>query len=375
MDSLVNANVNAPAIASLNKSDLSSFSMTLNNGRVTGWYIEGSGGFGSGVYLLTREGFYDLAQRIRSLPDDKRGYVITPPNGHWTNAKSLGIACGRPGAVACGEPIDIGSGNMFNQVDDYTTVGQNPLAFTRYYNSLATPDTYATSMGQNWRHTYDRYLHILNPSAIYGVTVERPDGQVITFSSNSGTYTTDSDVDYSLTRSGSTWTLTDGDNTVETYTASGTKGTLNSIRLRNGYTQAIGYSSSQICYVSDSYNRQLGFSYSSAGLLTGLTTPDAYNLTYGYVAYASANRLSSVAYNTSPVQSQAYLYENASYPFALTGITDENGNRYATWAYDDTGRAVSSQLAGGVNFTSVSYDDATGNRTVTGPLGIQETYM
>jgi RHS repeat-associated protein len=35
---------------------------------------------------------------------------------------------------------------------------------------------------------------------------------------------------------------------------------------------------------------------------------------------------------------------------------------------------VSSQLAGGVNFTSVTYFDNTGNRAVTGPQGVQETY-
>jgi Domain of unknown function (DUF6531) len=70
--------------------------------------------------------------------------------GQWSSPKSLGLACGRPGAASCGEPIDLGSGNMFYQVEDYATAGQNPLAFTRYYNSLATPDTYATTLGQNW---------------------------------------------------------------------------------------------------------------------------------------------------------------------------------------------------------------------------------
>ena len=33
-----------------------------------------------------------------------------------------------------------------------------------------------------------------------------------------------------------------------------------------------------------------------------------------------------------------------------------------------------SQLPAAVNYTSVYYDDATGNRVVTGPLGIVETY-
>ena len=29
------------------------------------------------------------------------------------------------------------TGNLFEEVTDYTTVGANPLAFTRYYNSVS----------------------------------------------------------------------------------------------------------------------------------------------------------------------------------------------------------------------------------------------
>ena len=53
---------------------------------------------------------------------------------------------------------------MYEWKQDYSTVGQNPLFFTRYYNSLAASDTYAVSLGSpNWRHTFDRYLHIFSP--------------------------------------------------------------------------------------------------------------------------------------------------------------------------------------------------------------------
>jgi Domain of unknown function (DUF6531) len=48
-----------------------------------------------------------------------------------------------------GDPIDVGSGNVFEQVSDYETAGQNKLSFTRYYNSMAVPDAYATVLGQN----------------------------------------------------------------------------------------------------------------------------------------------------------------------------------------------------------------------------------
>ena len=53
----------------------------------------------------------------------------------------------QPGAASCGEPIDLGSGNVFDQVTDYETAGQNKLSLIRYYNSMATTGTYATGMG------------------------------------------------------------------------------------------------------------------------------------------------------------------------------------------------------------------------------------
>lgn len=324
-------------------------------------------GFGEGDYIIRTDGAGNPAALGQT--------TFPSADGDWTNGKSLG----KPWVVAtggccAGDPISIATGNLFEEVQDYATAGQNPLAFTRYYNSMATPDTYATALGSNWRSIFDRTLHIINPSAIYGVTAERPDGRVISFSSSSGVYTPDSDVDYSLTKSGSTWTLKDPNDTTEIYYASGSKALLQSITLRNGYTQAINYASSgQISYVSDSYGRQLGLSYSSAGLLSGVTTPDTLVLSYGYVAFSSTHLLTSVSYNTSPATSQTYHYENASYPFALTGITDENGHRYATWTYDSSGRATSSQLAGGAVLTQISYI-STGGRTVTGPLGIVETY-
>ena len=239
------------------------------------------------------------------------------------------------------------------------------------------PDTYAVALGSNWRHNFDRYLHIVNPSAIYGAVAERETGQYVSFSSSSGTYTTDIDLDYTLTKSSSTWTLTAPDDTVETYSQSGAEATLQSIRRRNGYTQTLHYSSAGLLTsVTDTYGRSLGLSYASTGLLTGLTTPDAPTFTYGYVGFSSGGHLlSTVNYNTSPATHQTYAYSNVNYPAALTGITDENGHSHASWTYDSSGRMATSQLSGGVNFTSVSYFDDTGNRNVTGPLGIQETYQ
>lgn len=282
-------------------------------------------------------------------------------------AKALGLACDIPGCVTCGEPINIGNGNVFDSITDYQTAGQNPLSFIRYYNSLAVSTTYAVRMGANWRSNFDAYLRLSASSVI----AERPDGQQVTFKLSNGAWSSDTDLDYKLTNSGSTWTVTTPKDAVETYNAiNANEGLLQSILARNGYTQTLAYdSSNQLTSVTDSFNRQLGLSYSS-GRLSTVTTPDGLILTYGY----TGAKLTSVSYSTIPITSQTYLYENTALPNALTGIIDENGNRYVTWTYDSTGRGLSSQFAGGAGLMKVAYNDSDGSRTVTNALGAQTVY-
>ena len=240
-----------------NLSDLSNAYFYFADGEVTAGLLAAGGQFTTHKTIDARAQDSDYDQGAlydRSGLLDKLGFDNHPPTGHWLSPKVLGIACAeqapadsRPsaGQPACAAPINIGSGNMYEWEQDYSTVGQNPLFFTRYYNSMAVPDTYAVALGGNWRHNFDRYLHIINPSAIYGAIAERETGQYVSFSSSSGTYTTDTDLDYSLSKSGRTWTLTAPDDTVETYSQSGAEATLSSIKLRNGYTQTMHYTSGQ----------------------------------------------------------------------------------------------------------------------------------
>ena len=288
--------------------------------------------------------------------------------------------CGCVGdASAVGDPITLGFGNLFDEVTDYTTAGANPLSFTRYYNSLGTSNTAAVSLGVDWRSTYDRYLQIL-PGAIYGViggtltvVAERPDGQQLTFNFNGNSWVPDSDVDLKLFQTGSGWILTDNEDNTEYYN---TSGILGSIQARDGYAQTMSYNSSnQLASVSDSFGRTLQFAY-QGNLLQTVTAPSGLTINYSYSspgASFSQNRLKTVVYSTTPQTSQSYLYESFTLPFALTGIVDENGNRFATWGYDSAGRANSSQHAGGADLTTIVYN-ADGSRTVTSPLGLQSVY-
>jgi RHS repeat-associated protein len=288
------------------------------------------------------------------------------------SGKSLGQ--GGPGNCKTCDPIDIAAGNVFEQVTDYSTTGQNPLIFTRYYNSLGNilpVTTLSSTLGTNWRSTYDRYLQIGSPTS---VTAERFDGSQSVFALVNGSWVTDSDLDLTLTNSGATWTLTDGSDTVETYVAvSATQARLQRIQTRNGYTRSLVYNTNnQLASVTDTYNRTLIFAYSN-GLLQNLTTPDGLVLTYSYSSISGQSLLSKVSYSTTPATSKTYVYENSGLPFALTGVIDENGSRYATWSYNSTKRAVANQLGSGADSVALAYN-ADGTRMLTNALGQQEVY-
>jgi RHS repeat-associated protein len=295
--------------------------------------------------------------------------------------KTLGDCGCATGQASGGDPISVGTGNLFESVADYRTAGPNPLSFTRYYNSLGStiyPNTFATTLGVNWRGTYDNYLHITPATGqATSVIAERADEQAIKFTFNGSTWTTDTDVDATLTQSGSTWTLKDHNDTVFSYIGLSTgEGLLNSITLRNGYTQNLTYSGTQLQTVTDSYNRKLGFTYYSHGMLETVTTPDSFVLTYGFTAATGGNQLTSLSYNTNPVTSQTYVYGDSAFPFALTGIIDENNNRFATWTYNSSGQGLTSQHGTGsstADLTTLTYN-SNGTTTVTNAFGVADTY-
>jgi YD repeat-containing protein len=86
--------------------------------------------------------------------------------------------------------------------------------------------------------------------------------------------------------------------------------------------------------------------------------------------------LTSVTYPDQ--KKRIYWYNESAHtsggnlPFALTGITDENGARFATFKYGATGLAISTEHAGGVDKYSLTSYAAT--RTITDPLLVNRTY-
>ncbi|VAW88122.1 Rhs family protein, partial [hydrothermal vent metagenome] len=126
-------------------------------------------------------------------------------------------------------------------------------------------------------------------------------------------------------------------------------------------------STGQLESVTDGFGNSLAFTYNLNGLLETLTAPDGI-YSYGYGVNVNLETV------TDPdTTSKTYLYEDSRFPYALTGVIDENGSRFATWSYDIQGRAVASEHANGADLTTLAYN-ADGSTTVTNPLGKQTTY-
>ena len=83
--------------------------------------------------------------------------------------------------------------------------------------------------GLHWRHSYSRWLTF--PTTI-STKVYRADGRIVWFKKVSGLWQPNrADIVLKLAQSGGTWTVTDADDTVETYNSSGW---LTSVTARSG---------------------------------------------------------------------------------------------------------------------------------------------
>lgn len=293
-----------------------------------------------------------------------------------------------------GNPINPANGNKEQDEIDYVGSGAFPLTLKRYYNSKYEFRFGDKPFGANWTSRYFARLTVGNnntagcASAKYTqgvggvwspdircentvtrswVYVDRADGSRNYFLSLAGgPFVADSDVVSKLVKLTSTWQYTSANDEIQLYDDTGK---LLSITNRDGLTQTLAYDGSgRLSSVSDPFGRQLTFSYDGNNRVATMTESAGGAYTY---AYDAAGNLSSVTYpdNTPAVSTdnpkRIYLYNeqiytaNTDLPNALTGITDENGVRFASWNYDASGRAISSEHAGSVEKVTMAYDSPT----------------
>lgn len=268
-----------------------------------------------------------------------------------------------PPSCSIGNPCNPATGNKYQTETDYRSP-DGTLNFTRAYNSGAPQDR---GLGVGWSTPARAQVEITSTRVIAWRGDGR--GERFTKDSTTGQWQGDADGTLRLTQDAAGYTLTHPDGADERYTLSGQLLVQTS---RTGLTTTYSYNAQgQLQTLTGPFGHTLNFTYDASGHLATLTDPGGQIYRYGYDAN---NNLTRVTYPDGAFKT--YHYENAAYPHHLTGITDENGNRFATWGYDAQGRAISTEHAvtdnaGAQEKFTLQYDSDT-QTTVTDAVGAKE---
>lgn len=283
-------------------------------------------------------------------------------NGALAN---LTVATSKPEIEVCvGNPISTNSGRKVEREVDYFGSGSFPLAFSRYYSSSPSNLT-------GWSFSYSRHLLIVE-GAVTDVVLVMDNGSRLEFTDVDNRGYSDPDVPGIITRTTDGFAYLDEIGTIHEFSA---QGYLTRIINRDGFTQTLSFVGTHLISIADHFGRTLELTHDD-GRVASMTTPDGNVYRY---EYDTAGLLSDVVLpDPTPMDDndnfrRRYLYESATLTHGLTGIIDERGNRFATFDYDDQGRAILSTHDSGAGMNSIAY--MNGSTTVTGPLGKETTYV
>jgi YD repeat-containing protein len=304
------------------------------------------------------------------------GDVNNPATGQCTDSPPLRADApkntGKPECPA-GNPCNPATGNKYQVEVDYRGSGAFPLHLQRYYNSQLMR---FTNVGQRWRHNFSAALV---PGAS-STRVVRPEGTEYVFNLVAGVWTADADVSETLTREpDGSWKLTLSTDEVERYHAAGR---LVSITNRAGVTQSLTYDAQgRLLSVADANGRALTFHYTTttSTYAAKMIDPQGNEYRYGYDSIGALVSVTFVNVSSAAQTTRTYHYNESAFvsganlPYALTGITDENGVRFATYQYHADGRAKSTEHAGGAERVTLTYN-ADGTTTVQDALSQSRTY-
>lgn len=319
-----------------------------------------------------------------------------------STVKNAGAPCKTCGANVA-NPVNPGTGNKFQQEVDYAPQGDGQLRLVRFYNSGV--QAVNNVLGGFWTHNYNNRIvaNFAGTQATYGAA----DGRRMVFNLQGGNWVGEADVSHILTEQKDannqrvSWRLrTQESDDTEVYDGSGK---LAAIERRNGMTLTLVYSdgsngassgnggffldasgnpttvvlpSGLLLRAVDQFGKRLTFGYDVSNRIVKVTDPAGGVYLYSHSPMSGASNILSVTYPDG--RQRQYQYNESANtsgtnkPNALTGITDENGFRFATYKYDATGRAIESKhnaASGDVERYQFSYPTSGVQTTVTDPLG------
>ena len=224
-----------------------------------------------------------------------------------------------------------------------------------------------TTAGRMWSSSIDREIFPdkIGSKALF-VNVSRGEGQWGTFEWNGSTYAPSRPGNPdSLQRTDMGWIYRDGRTmALERYTE---RGVLQLIQRANG--KSIEFQRSPmgddvrpfipegglVQALIDQDGRVIKFAYQQgpAGERARLAMVETAGGVKATIAYGGNQQIERIYWGDE--SSRAYLYENASLPWAMTGYLDEGGARALTYSYDAQGRATAVTRGAGVEAFSTTW--------------------
>jgi len=286
-------------------------------------------------------------------------------------------------------PVIVSSGAKVQSEIDLKAAPNRKLDFVRTYRTLRNTGG-AQSGGVGWSFSFDRSFQVSiapGESRPYKIIVVRGDGAYSEFSSkNAGPYISRferRETLQSLNNDFSDWLFTTADGRMDRFQKFGDKYLLVSSHSKEGSVQSHTYDAGhQLASVSDASGRTLRTTWD--GKVLAKVSSDEEEVHYRYDLAPGANdvpvpgtkRLVGVDFYDAAgilTGSRRYHYEHPYQRYLLTGITNEKGIRFATYAYNDAGQAILSEHAGGANRHTFSYPEEK-KRAVTDPLGTKREF-
>ncbi|MBT3058092.1 MAG: DUF2235 domain-containing protein [Candidatus Thiodiazotropha sp. (ex Lucina pensylvanica)] len=293
----------------------------------------------------------DHGPAICEIPETPGDETFSP------TSQSSGIAGSHEG-----NPIHVVTGNKYqHEVDLSPLPGSLGLLFKRHYNSHSS---YKGPLGYGWSHSYDLSLWAVGD----GYRLRQSDGRVIHFhpSDSSDHYIAPriSDGWLRINSEQLTWHWRDG-----RQLQFSPEGRLQRIVLVTGQTLSLLYNpQGKLFLVRDPLGRELSLDHYPNGRLKSMYDPGGKETSYRYDAVGNLQQVTR-----SDGAARIYHYEDPHDSHNLTGITDERGVRYATWAYDDKDRAILSTHAEQVGQVKLDFS-SPGETRITDSQGKVSVY-
>ena len=330
------------------------------------------------------------------------GYVLE-------NLPSYGYMCSRTpedcDTCSVGNGVTPGTGVKTQADTDYRHA--SGLYFTRHYHSFRFHDPWTDAatqvqtqnqLGHVWRGSYDKRVIPL-PNKCCGHIARHarttPSGEVQYFNSSGSEIYNYRGASGTLVTTASGFYYKGADST-EFY---GTDGRLRTITQSSGQLLTLTYSdgttganggyildaagspttwalpANKLIRVADAFGNTLSFGYDLQGRVVVMTAPGS--AIYRY-AFDEDSNLTSVTFpdlrtRTYRYNEAANMVGGASIAYALTSVEDEKGNLYASFTYDTSGRALSTEHAGGAQRHELTYF-GNGWTHVEDPLGTSRAF-